>query len=347
MFTKEDFDKKIDNAKKIVVTAHKNPDPDAFCSVLAVNRYIELCFDGKDVTLMFESKQSKAHEIYEEFNKIQFVDDITPFINDSDLTILLDADYLARFTDYQDKIDLLKLNSITIDHHPNPIEESLDQMALVDPKASSTTLLIADLLFIKNQKVNEDKDFATYLLGGIVSDTGGFAFVDASRTRVLNATASIMETSGVNMQNLYLANEEMDLENFEIIKKLMENTKSLELENAPALLYSYISEETSDKYDYLTISKSYRIYMHNYLRKVKGYPWGFVVSRRPDRTYSLSFRSSPGAPVVSDISKEKFGGGGHLLAAGGIIEGVVDVEEACERVIKELREYKFKITDKE
>ena len=47
------FDEKIRAANSIFLFAHKNPDGDAICSVLALARLIELNY-GKDVTCTYD-----------------------------------------------------------------------------------------------------------------------------------------------------------------------------------------------------------------------------------------------------------------------------------------------------
>ena len=64
-------------------------------------------------------------------------------------------------------------------------------------------------------------------------------------------------------------------------------------------------------------------------------PAAFFVQR--DGIIKISFRSK-GDISVNQLSRDHFGGGGHINAAGGIFEGTL--EEAIAKLKKVLPEYK-------
>ncbi len=75
------------------------------------------------------------------------------------------------------------------------------------------------------------------------------------------------------------------------------------------------------------MSAASHIYMGQYLPRVQGYAWGFVITPRIDGSTRMSGRSLATSVNVRDMHERLGIGGGHDRASGGIFKKEnIDVE---------------------
>jgi c-di-AMP phosphodiesterase-like protein len=104
----------------------------------------------------------------------------------------------------------------------------------------------------------------------------------------------------------------------------------------PPLSYSYLPKDERARHGAYSINFASSWFATNVIRRINGYPWGFVAVPRTDKEYSISLRSTPGSPNVAKIA-QVFGGGGHALASGAKIVGDdLDGEMVCKKVLEYL-----------
>jgi phosphoesterase RecJ-like protein len=170
MFEGQNYDqatKLIQKSNKILLFTHKDAsgDGDALGSLLSL-------------TLALPKLNKETHPILEEnsLSNFSFLPGIeklqTQIEDEADLLIFLDFSEFKRAGQFEDIKNLIKKSpSILIDHHPKGDLCRACSFSICDQKASSTTEILYFLL--KNLSLI-DKNVATCLLTGILTDTNSF-----------------------------------------------------------------------------------------------------------------------------------------------------------------------------
>lgn len=327
---KKRFDCLIRESQNILIAGHINPDIDAFASCLSLDYYLGKNFPQKKWSLLVSTPSpSWWAEFKTERNAPVFFDH-QDLSFQPDLVIFLDGGRLERFF-LRGVPNLKGVKTICIDHH----QESSYSFDLVfsDPKASATSQLIAEIFFLQEKSL--PKQLAQILLIGILDDSGSLKYVTVENARVLSTVRSLMEKGKVGLEELVNKLESFSKKEFEVIKILVDNTGFVDSLKLPPLTYSFLPTTALDKFDWGTVRDAYHQYLHFFVRKIKGYPWGFVVIPRGPGVFGVSFRSSKEGPDVGKLAKKFFNGGGHRGAAGGRIEKQkVDSKKICQEIIE-------------
>src|SRR3989338_7315355 len=179
----ENFDKAkqlIDASNNILLTMHERMDGDDGGSVLALAHHLEK--QGKTVTCAIKQGVPPALKFLPGSHKI--LDDITH--NNFDLVIACGCSNKQRCG--SEKIMALRAPLINIDHHPD--NENFGDLNIVDSKKSSVAELVYDFFIHHNWKI--DKDIATCLLTGIITDTGSFQHSN-TQVSTLKAAGELMK----------------------------------------------------------------------------------------------------------------------------------------------------------
>jgi phosphoesterase RecJ-like protein len=171
----------IREKKRFFITSHVYPDGDAIGSVIGLSRVLKLL--GKEVYPYI------ADKIPEQFLKLPGVEQVRDKWGgeEVDIAFVVDASNLERTGEV---VKVLPHFIINIDHHPD--NTLFGNINLVLPTASSTSEIIFNL--VKGIKI--DKEVATLLYYGLISDTGGFMYNNTSRESF--KVASEMAEIGIN-----------------------------------------------------------------------------------------------------------------------------------------------------
>ncbi|MCK5460311.1 DHH family phosphoesterase, partial [Candidatus Parcubacteria bacterium] len=178
----------INSAKNIVITTHQNPDGDALGSVFAMSKYLEYC--GKKNQIFIDGGIKNDYSLpFLNFN-------IEKNVNwkDVDLLISLDAGDLKRVGLERIEELLKEKIVINIDHHPS--NEYFGNINLVENLAASTTEILAQFFNFVGFQI--DKNTATALLLGILTDTNNFANKNTT-VNSFNIVAYLLD-KGANLQ---------------------------------------------------------------------------------------------------------------------------------------------------
>ncbi len=302
----EEAVKIVNDSKSIYVVAHVNPDGDAIGSTFAT--YFALKKLGKEVYVVMPSYSSR-------FEFLPGVKDSIDKIEKKnyDLLIALDSSDYTRLAVSEEEYKNAK-KVIMIDHHK--ISRPYGDFRYIDDKKASASEIA--YLFIKALGVEIDKDIATMLYAGIMSDTGCFSYADTSPD-TLRIAAELME-KGVNFVEIcQRLNDTMKEEKLKLIAKAVDN---METYMDGKIRYTYISYEDIVK---LGLNDEESEGMANYLRAVDGTEVAIYVRGKSDGTLKVSMRSRGNI----DLSKIAiaFGGGGHPQAAGYTMNGDIEVEK--------------------
>ena len=253
------------------------------------------------------------------------------YIGTMDEEIELDKNSLAIIVDVSnaERVDNQSFNKcgyiIKIDHH-KPFDEAFEDLTWVDTNYSSCSEMILDLFLKNSNKLKIDKHGRKSLFTGIIGDTGRFLYVE-NPTELFKKLYSIT----------------FDLETKEIYRNMYKREEK-ELKFLGYIYSNYVTTENGmaylkvNKYDLkqygLEAIKAAR--MVNALQDTAGIiNWHFFVEK-PDGSIFCEFRSN--GPRVNDIAA-KFGGGGHMLAAGASLANWSKVDEIIKELDKNCKEY--------
>ena len=167
----------IKTSSKIFITGHSEPDFDSigasigmleFCKSFGKEAYIII--DDEDANL--EPGVKKIIDVNKAMYRIiklnEFVDLTRDDVDSALIVVDANKKYQVSATPFLDRFQ----NIVIIDHH-NPDQHTIPATAsYINPKASSTSELVAKLL--NSCKVRYDANVANYLLAGIELDTNRY-----------------------------------------------------------------------------------------------------------------------------------------------------------------------------
>ena len=172
----------LENANKIAITGHVNPDGDCTGSTLALYRYICINYPNIEVDLYLEETNSS-------FNYLAGIDSIKHEPDTEkiyDVFFTLDCASEDRIKPFAICYKNSKLK-VCIDHHVSNSGAFADEN-VIKPDASSTCEVLFDLLDYKKL----DVEIAKCLYTGLIHDTGVFKYQSTS-PHTLNIAARLIE----------------------------------------------------------------------------------------------------------------------------------------------------------
>lgn len=300
----------IKNHKNILLLTHKKPDGDAagavFALAAALKKISSLC-----IKILFEDYNQKFNLI--STSKISHNIDKDKI----DLVIILDCGNENRLGKFEYIID--NKVTINIDHHIS--NTNFANYNYVDSNASSTCEIIYE--FIKKMDLMDEK-IAAALYAGIISDTGGFRHAcTTSKTHKI-----VSELLVFNFPFTRIYNELMMEKTVDEIKYLSMVINNLEIIKPYHLAISFLTFEQIN-----SVSNKFTGGLVDFIKNIYGIEIAVMIIENEDGSCKLSFRSNH--TDVNKIAKE-FNGGGHKLAAGGIINA--NIRETKEKIIKIIKE---------
>src|SRR2546423_14091155 len=213
---------------------------------------------------------------------------------------------------------------VNIDHHPsNP---RYGDLVYIDPTAPATGQILFELL--TNQKLPITPAIAENLYAAISTDTGSFQYPNTT-TRTFEIAEELVRC-GVDVGRIsQLLYENFPRRRIELLRELLGTMRFacdgklayFSLSQASALALGVIPEDNEGLIDHL--------------RAIHGVIVAIFFEELADGKVRVSMRSKNERVDVCAIC-QKFGGGGHTLAAGARVRGTL--AEVDEKVLEETRE---------
>jgi phosphoesterase RecJ-like protein len=199
-----------------------------------------------------------------------------------------------------------------------------------DVTASSTAEMVYDFIELMGETQLVNKDIATCIYTGIMTDTGSFQF-SCTTPKVHRTVAKLLE-QGIDFVNIHnRLNNSFSESRLRLFGYSITERMKIYPEYKCALIY--LSREDLQKFQ-LRIGDTEGLV--NYPLKIKGINMAAFIVDRTEQV-KLSFRSI-GKFDVNQLTRKYFNGGGHINAAGG------QSKETLEQVIAKfesiLPEYK-------
>lgn len=327
----------IQSAKKILITSHTAPDPDAVCSALLMGATLTKNYPDKSVVVNLEEKPSRSldflpgYEILKFGSLLQQVQEYSP-----DLLIIVDANRYDRCTRLDGNAlnkyvsehkDVLK--TIIIDHHEPDDKDQAD--LYINQGNPAATQDVYELCF--DQLGLEKPDgYEVIAMLGIIADTARFKYTNPRHRETFKVVSELLD-AGASIEQLENKLNQYTEDQMKALAELAAN-----LTSASDYSYAFISDDFAKNWQEQgkaieDFKVGCEIFTNDFIRNVDSRAWGFVIYQdlsAGQEVYGVSLRSVGPAKDVAAIAL-KLGGGGHKAAAGAKIKAG-SVQEALELV---------------
>lgn len=308
----------IKEYNKIIIFRHFRPDGDAVGSTKGLQRILKLSFPEKEIVL-----QNCDFSDY-----LSFLGGEEPLYDDEyykdALGIVIDTATAARISNQRFSL-CEKL--IKIDHHI-PIESYGDINWVEDERCSSCEL-IAAFYSAMSDELKIDKEAATYLYAGLVTDSGRFRFRSVSGETM--RLAGLLLDQGVDTDHLYAHLYMKEFKEFKFEGYVLNNIQITE--NGVAYIYidKSVMEEYNLSYEQASACVSFMDTIKNSLIWI-----AFIDT---DKSDEIRVRIRSRFITVNTLG-EKYEGGGHACACGATVHNKEQMNNLLFDADKMLGEYK-------
>jgi phosphoesterase RecJ-like protein len=320
----------LQEPRKIVITTHQKPDPDAMGSSLGLYHFL-LHFNhqvqvisptnwasfldwmpGCDKVLDFENHTIKAEAI----------------IHEADWIFCLDFNALNRTKKMASCLEAAKGKKILIDHHREPQTEVFS-WGISDIQKSSTSEMIYDFICNSGNKTIINDPIMKCLYAGVMGDTGSFRF--SSATAGVHEMIASFKRNGLQHTEIHELIYDNYLENrYRFIGHILTHRLEVDYELNTALIW--VTKQDLLKFHIKTGDTEGLV---NYPLGIQGIKLAALLIDR-DEKRKWSFRSK-GEFDCNTFARRHFNGGGHFNAAGG--ESDDSLEQNLNQFKTALKEY--------
>jgi len=314
--TFEQIGRALHEHQRFAVLSHVRPDGDALGSQLALGLSLKQL--GKDVRVWNEEGMLEKYSFLPSANLLS-----KPPAQPEQVDVVIALD-----TAIQNRLGatLAAIRSATlwinIDHHPsNP---GYGDIVYIDPKSPATGQILFELM--KSEKFPIDPAIAENLYVAISTDTGSFQYPNTT-ARTFEIAAELVR-AGVDVGRVSrLTYENYPRRRVELLRDLLGTVRfdandriaSFSLSLATAKKLGVLPEDNEGLIDHL--------------RAIRGVIVA-IFFEELDGKVRVSMRSKSEKVNVCSIC-EKFGGGGHVLAAGARVRGTL--AEVEQKILEEAR----------
>lgn len=313
----------LDSPKRIAIVSHFNPDGDAMGSSLGLCRVLTNLGHTVQV-VMPNTPPPNLHWMPGHSDVLTFdknPEETVSAIAAADILFCLDFNRSDRVAGLEEALNAAPLK-VMIDHHQEPGDFA--QVMFSDTRACATCQMVYDVVVALGHADAIDREAATCLYAGIVTDSGSFRY-RSTTAHTMRVGAELIDR-GVQVDAVQ--NAIMD-GNSEDRLKLLGFTLNERMEIIPGMdtALIWLSKEDLKRFNFQPGDTEGFV---NYGLSVRGVRLAAFFVERND-VVKVSMRSKATLPVDRFL-KEHFNGGGHANAAGG------QTTESLEAAIARFRE---------
>lgn len=326
----------VENGRKFVVLAHKNPDGDAVGSTLAMCHF--LLSMGKEAVVVLPNVFPAFLSWVPGADAVLFYDKekecCDTAIAEADVLFCLDFNVLSRTGDVCGSLLSSSAKKVLVDHHPQPSDEF--DIIISHPEACSTCELVFRVITALGGVEALSFEMAQCIYTGMMTDTGAFAYA-STRKDVYLIIAELLD-KGIDKDWIY--------------RKVFYTSSVTRMRLWGYAMYDKL--KVYNKYNAALITLSHGELMRFYASKgdteglvnqplqVKGVRFSCFLREESPGKINVSLRSVDDFPCNS-VAAEFFNGGGHKNASGGEVYGTMEM--AVERFKQALQRYKRELTE--
>lgn len=309
----------LKDVNSIGIAGHIRPDGDCVGSTMAMYMYLTKVFSEKRIDIFLENIPD-AYACIKRLDEVRT--DFETDVEKYDAFIVIDCDN-TRIGQAQAFFDNAKLK-INVDHHIS--NTGCGDLNYIVPNASAASELVYDL--IGEEGLDDDIALSLYL--GIIHDCGVFQYSNTS-PKTLQTAAKLIEFdfdfSKIIEETFY---QKTYMQNLLLGKAVSESTLILD----GHVIFSVVSKAVMDEYHAKSSDLDGIV---NQLRNTKGVDCAIFMYELENGAYKISMRSNEKVNV--SVIAGKFGGGGHVKAAGVTMEGTVNeiVSKLSELIEEQLK----------
>lgn len=319
----------ISKSTRVLIMGHRHPDFDAIGACVGVARLVMMC--GVKVNIVLNTHDPNFMRCYERLRVIPEYRDSSLFmsaaeaqdaVTPSTLLIIVDVNNRTQY-EAPELADIIP-NIVIIDHHRKTAEfTNQPVIAYIEPSASSTCELVAEILEQSLPAGMLNKDEADIMYSGILLDTKQFTRNTGVRT------FSAM---------LYLRGEGANPADAQTLFKTELRTfmKEAKYVSDVVIYRSIIAIAADDSPDNTQADRIAVAKAADKLLSIDGVIASFVLCRIGD-TIQISARSL-GSINVQLILEKLEGGGGHYESAATVVTGAT-MSETLTRLKESIDEY--------
>ncbi|MBK3331924.1 bifunctional oligoribonuclease/PAP phosphatase NrnA [Persephonella atlantica] len=298
---------------EILLVTHHNPDGDGIGSMIALYRFLKK--KGKNVRMAMKDDVPHVYDFLPDIEKIEKL----PVNHIFSLAVILDAAGMYRADAPVNAKEYMR-----IDHHIGGIFESINDY--VDPYAASTTVVVGRLLKHWDESCI-DKEIATCLYTGLLTDTGSFRHNNVNEEAF--EFARYLISKGIDPSKI--ASLIFERNKPSVIHLLNRVLSTLEMHADGKIASLIVKRDFIEETGSLEEDTEGFV---NFARSIEGVEVAFIMIQKEDReTWRVSLRGK-GRVNVQKIAK-RLGGGGHRDAAGCRLKG--SLEEVKNKIISEIQ----------
>ena len=302
-------------AKRLVITAHVNPDGDAIGSSLGLMHVLQHL--GKDVTVLLDDDIPAGFSVLPGYDVIR-----RPVEGETiacDLFVVLDTmtDRIGKTAASVHAPRLLNIDH----HHTNPGNEKED--LYLDATRAATCEIIYDLAKEMNVAILEDAAMCLYT--GLATDTGFFRFSNAA-AHTYRAAADLIDAGA----QPNVISEALEVKPLQTVKDLGEALSQMERFADGKAVGIFLTQEQTARME------STEAFI-GHIRVIDGVDVAVVLKCKEPEVCRVSMRSKQ-----VDVSRiaTLYDGGGHIRAAGCTLkmtfeQAKKEIMTAIERAIRE------------
>ncbi len=308
---------KIKQYDRIIITRHVRPDGDAIGSTKGLERILRLTYPKKEIYLQTNDGSDYLAFLGKDDEHI------APELYKDALLIVIDTATADRISNshYDKAREIIK-----IDHHIDI--KPYGDLCWIEDLRSSACEMIAYFYQTFKDELKIDKEAATYIFCGMVTDSGRFRY--ESTTGETLRLASMLLDCGVDTETLY---SHLYLEDFDFLKfqayvfEQMQITKN-------GVVHLYVDNAMQQKFNLTTEQASEAI---SFLKGIKGCIAQLAFIDMPDGTIRVRLRSR--FMTINQLA-EKYGGGGHQCTCGATLHNPAEIEPMLDDADKMVADYK-------
>ena len=303
---------------KIIIFRHFRPDGDAVGSTKGLQRILKLSFPEKEIVLQNADFCDYMAFLGEE----EALKDNADYADA--LGIVIDTATSARISNQ--KFSLCK-KLIKIDHHI-PVEDYGAINWVEDERCSSCELITAFYDAFK-EELTIDKEAATYLYAGLVTDSGRFRFRSVSGETM--RLAGLLLDAGVDTDTLYAHLYMKEFDEFKFQGYVLNHIKITE----NGVAYIYIDKKAMEEYG-LTYEQASACV--SYMDSIKN-SLIWIAFIDTDKSDEIRVRLRSRFVTINELG-QKYEGGGHACAAGATVHSIAQMNEQLKDADALLKEFK-------
>lgn len=310
MSINEEILKEIDKSYYIALFCHTKPDADTVGSAMALRYFLEE--KGKKVEVFCDSEIQSSLDYLKKIELIK-----KNYSGCFDLHIALDCGDRYRFGELTESFFSCK-NTVNIDHH----ELTNDGFAKLNrvEKRASTCEMIYELIVEAGGKIDKDKAYA--LMSGILTDTNSFSNSNTDE-KVLMTASKLVGMVDINKLNFVLL-KSMSYEYLKLTGKALSRLRRY-FDGKMTLIYVLEKEYTE-----AGVPRNEIKGLVEYALKDKDTKIAVSICQAQENKFEISFRSKDNVDVCKVC--RVFGGGGHRVASGCVINGFF--EDVVDKIVR-------------